>query len=254
MESQADMNGRKDYFICYELFHKIWKDLPTELQAKYYVALMEFGLYWIEPDDPIVKSLLQWPIYSIQKSNDVLGKKSKAWKSHKWNQYTKGDTKWKAQKNIVEQNGTPLEHSGTEWKKEDIEDIEDIKENKESKFELFWKEFPHARKWKKGDSLKYFKQQDADSVMKQVYILKRKIRAWLQDPKYIPACERWIRDFTEISEDVINQDLYRIAKWHLNSGWDIKQRATELKQTFGEEKINEIVKAIQQKRITLSLN
>jgi hypothetical protein len=46
----------------------------------------------------------------------------------------------------VEQNGTPLEHLGTEWKKEDIEDIEDIKENKESKFELFWKEFPHARK------------------------------------------------------------------------------------------------------------
>lgn len=120
-------------------------------------------------------------------------------------------------------------------------------------FQDFRKDYPHARKWKKADSEKYFLTQNAEDVKKQVAILKRKIKAWLQDAQYIPACERRIRDFTPISEDVLKQDLMRICKWHLNCGGDIKQRAIELKQTFGEEKINEIVKAIQQKP-TLSFN
>lgn len=120
----------KDYFKCYELFHKIGKELPSELQAKYYVALMEYGLYWIEPTDPVIKSLLQWPMYSIQKTNEGLKKKSDWWKNHSWNQYTKWDTKWKAQKTSVEDSGTYMEDNGTEWKKEDIEDIEVIEDNK----------------------------------------------------------------------------------------------------------------------------
>ena len=242
MESQADMNGRKDYFICYELFHETWKDLPTELQAKYYVALMEYGLYWTVPSDPVIKSLLTWAMYSIDKTNEKRKQKSEYMK---WN------------KNAVKtfEKGIKQRNSETNREKhiEDIEDIEDIKENKESEFELFWKEFPHARKWKKKDSQMYFSKQNPQAVMKQVMILKRKIRAWLQEAKYVPACERWIRDFTELNEDVIRQDLLKICKRHLNCGWDIKQRATELKQTFGEEQINEIVKSIQNKGITLSL-
>lgn len=120
------------------------------------------------------------------------------------------------------------------------------KENKE-KFETFWKEYPHARKGKKKESEEYFSKLNPEEVMKQVSILKRKIKAWLQDWQYIPACERWIRDFTPISEDVINQDLVKICKRHLNTDWDMKQRASELKQTFWDEQINRIVKAIQQK-------
>lgn len=120
------------------------------------------------------------------------------------------------------------------------------KENKE-KFDAFRKQYPHARKGKKKESEQYFYKQDSDKVMQQVAILKRKIKAWLQDAKYIPACERWIRDFTELNEDVIKQDLVRICKWHLNAEWDMKQRASELKETFWEEQIREIVKAIQQK-------
>lgn len=123
--------------------------------------------------------------------------------------------------------------------------------NNNYSFQDFWKEYPHARKWKKSDSEKYFSKENPDDVKKQVSILKWKIKAWLQDPQYIPACERWIRDFTPISNDVLKQDLMRICKWHLNCGGDIKQRAQELKQTFWEQQINEIVKAIQQKEKTL---
>ena len=126
----------KNYFKCYELFHKIGKELPSELQAKYYVALMEYWLYGIEPSDPVIKSLLQWPMYSIQRSNEGLVKKSNGWKKHTWNQYTQWDTKWKAQKNTVEDNGTYMEDNGTQWNKEDKEDNrsnikkENIKEKK----------------------------------------------------------------------------------------------------------------------------
>lgn len=130
--------------------------------------------------------------------------------------------------------------------KNNISEYNNTKENKE-KFERFWKEYPHARKGKKKESEQYFLKQDANEVLRQVAILKWKIKAWLQDGQYIPACERRIRDFTPISEDVIKQDLVKICKRHLNADGDIKQRASELKETFWEEQIKQIVKAIQQK-------
>ena len=130
-------------------------------------------------------------------------------------------------------------------KSQHINTIYNITNNNYS-FQDFRKDYPHARKWKKADSEKYFNQNDNEDVKKQVSILKWKIKAWLQDPQFIPACERRIRDFTPISEDVLRQDLMKICRWHLNEWWDIKQRAVELKETFWEQKINEIVKAIQQ--------
>lgn len=72
----------KQYFKCYELFHKIWKELPQELQAKYYVALMEYGLYWVEPTDPVIKSLMQWPMFSIDKSEEISATKSEYMKGN----------------------------------------------------------------------------------------------------------------------------------------------------------------------------
>ena len=68
--------------------------------------------------------------------------------------------------------------------------------------------------------------------MQQVSILKWKLKAGLVEAQFIPACERWIRDFTPLSDDVVKQDLLKICKWHLTCGGDIKQRASELKQTF----------------------
>lgn len=117
----------------------------------------------------------------------------------------------------------------------------------EYSFQNFWEDYPHARKGKKKESEKYFKQNYSEEVRKQVQILKRQIKAWLQDAEFVPACERWIRDFTPLNDDVIKQKLVKICKRHLNAWWDMKQRSLELKQTFWEEEINKIVKAIQQK-------
>lgn len=114
-------------------------------------------------------------------------------------------------------------------------------------FEQFWKDYPHARKWKKWESEKYFRELDPNEVKKQTNILKRKIRAWIEESKYIPACERWIRDFTPLNDDVIKQDLTKICKRHLTTPWDEqtrKQRAMELKQTFWEETIKNTIKQL----------
>ena len=120
-------------------------------------------------------------------------------------------------------------------------------------FDTFWKEFPHARKGKKKESEQYFNKQDAELVKKQVGILNFKINAWLQDAQFIPACERRIRDFTPISDIVLKQELLKIARWHLNAWGDIKARAKQLKETFGEDAINDAVKTIQQKDSTKNL-
>lgn len=216
--------------------------LDRDTKAKVIYAYVDYQITWNLPpkEDTIVYSMLMAKkldldatIKDIQASIDNW---KKGWRPDKnWNNSQKPKTNLKQ----------PKDNLSKTWDKR--QENREIKEIKESEFELFRKEFPHARKWKKQDSYNYFKQQDADKVMQQVAILKWNIKAWLQDPKYIPACERWIRDFTEINEDVIKQDLIKICKWHLNCGWDIKQRATELKQTFGEQQINEIVKAVQQK-------
>ena len=238
MQNQADMNG-KNYFVCFELFYRTAKELPDDMRLKYYDAIMEYGLYGLEPDDAIMRSLIAGAKFSIDLSNEKRMKKSEymKWNKNAVKNFEKVSKQRKTEQDRTEQNKT-YENKKEENKK---------KENKETEFELFRKEYPHARKWKKQESKNYFSKQNPQEVMQQVSILKWKLKAWLVEAQFIPACERWIRDFTPISEDVVKQDLYKICRWHLNCGWDIKQRATELKQTFGDEQINEIVKAIQQK-------
>lgn len=75
--------SEKTYFKCYELFYRIGKELPVELKAQYYDALMEYWLNGVLPTDPVILSLLQWPIYSIQRSEEQKKQKSEYMK---WNQ------------------------------------------------------------------------------------------------------------------------------------------------------------------------
>ena len=156
---------------------------------------------------------------------------------------------WTLRKTILTENGLLLcskinRPEGSNWA---FHNINQEINNNFVPFETFRTEFPHARKGKKAESKKYYEQLDSNEVIKQVRILVWKIRAWLEESKRIPACERRIRDFTPLNEDVIKQDLVKICKRHLNAWGDMKQRSHELKETFWEEEINKIVKAIQQK-------
>lgn len=127
---------------------------------------------------------------------------------------------------------------------------DNITDNKysEKMFELFWKQYPHYRQWKKQDSKNFFLKQDPAKVMKQVVIYKRQTLSWIKDKKYVPACQRWIRDFTELSDDVIQQDLKQIVKRHLNTEWDKHERYEKLKQDFPDVNFNEIAKEISREK------
>lgn len=104
-----------------------------ELKAKYYEALMEYGLYWIESDDPLIKSLLQWPMYSINRTNEDIEKKSKA---KIWNQNAKKD-----RTKLANHNKT-MENNEEQW--ETIEDnakhIEERKKKEWSKNKILYLE------------------------------------------------------------------------------------------------------------------
>jgi len=73
-------------------------------------------------------------------------------------------------------------------------------------FEMFWKSYPHARKWKKEEAKKYFMQNDSKEVDAEVKLLLRKVELWLQDTQYIPACNLWIRDF--VSTNATVKEMY----------------------------------------------
>ena len=121
---------------------------------------------------------------------------------------------------------------------------ENIKENIDTEFETFRKLFPHARKWKKQDAKKFYLQiNDPTTVIKEVMHLKLKIKAWIEDWRYIPACERWIRDFTPISDEVKVKDLERIMRRHLTTEWT-KERYPDLVEVYGEERVKAMAKKL----------
>lgn len=124
------------------------------------------------------------------------------------------------------------------------------------KFDDFWSDYPHARKWKKADSEKYFLKQNPQDVKKQVAILKWRIESWIVDSQYIPACERWIRDFTPLSDTIIKQDIKQILKRHLKADWDKNKRFEKLKQDFPDVDFNEMLKEINRDKwlIKMSFN
>lgn len=64
-------------FTCFRLFYEIGKSIQdNETRLKYYDALMEYWLNWTKPTDPIINSLLVWPMYSIDKSTAIRTKKN----------------------------------------------------------------------------------------------------------------------------------------------------------------------------------
>ena len=62
----------------------------------------------------------------------------------------------------------------------------------------------------------------------------------MQDGKFIPACERWIRDFT-ISWDAIKEQTYKsmilyLKQFNWEARWVISKR---MKNDFGEDIIKQ---------------
>ena len=76
-------------------------------------AIMEYGLYGKEPPQKFKRDFINIR-FILEKSKKISYLRGQAWKKHTWNQYTKGDAKWKAQKNHLEQ----MEQNGTNGTKQ----------------------------------------------------------------------------------------------------------------------------------------
>lgn len=112
-----------------------------------------------------------------------------------------------------------------------------------NEFELFWKYYPHARKWKKNEAKTYFIKNNYDDVMKEVSLMVWKVKIWLDDWKFIPACERWIRDFTPLADDIREQTLKAIVYKLMTIQWDNRKLFYSwLVSDFWKDKIDVYVK------------
>ena len=110
----------KNYFKCFRLFLDTWKKLDDSLKWKYYEALLEYWLNWIKPTDPIIDALLTSAMYSIDKSDEELKRKSESmqWNSNAVKNWEKVSKQTETVKNRTEQKQTDKNI----WRKEDIED------------------------------------------------------------------------------------------------------------------------------------
>lgn len=108
-------------------------------------------------------------------------------------------------------------------------------------FEMFWKLFPHARKWKKKEAEWYFNKCICEDVIAETKLLCRKIEVWEQDWKFIPACERWIRDFTTTWASVKEQTYKSIIMYLKQLTWDKRSEVVKrLKEDFWDDKVREL--------------
>jgi len=123
---------------------------------------------------------------------------------------------------------------------------------KNKDFEKFWKNFPHARQWKKEEAKWYYIKLDRIKVDYEAKLLKRKVKAGIQDWNFIPACQRRVRDFTPISEAVKEKDFKQIiGSLKELKGADRTATHAELVKDFGNDVVNKY-RELSKKKITLN--
>lgn len=133
----------RDKFFFFSSFLETARELnDTEMQAKYLIAVAEYGLEWKENDDPIIRALMAQTKFTLDRSLEISEQKSE---SMKWNQNArKGFSSIKNNQNREKQRET--EKNREKQKKQEVEvevEVEDInikeKINKKKKYWEFEK-------------------------------------------------------------------------------------------------------------------
>lgn len=219
-------------FYFFNSFLDTAKAIEDEkLRWEYLMAVAEYWIEGKESDNPIIKALMVQTKFVLDRSKEMSEQKSEKMKGNK-NAVKAWEKQWKQ---------TKTDKNSEEQKKQEEEVEEEVEEKEiKEKFELFWKEFPHARKGKKQEAKNNFIKQDSKKVMEEIRLLNWKIKLWLQDAKYIPACERRIRDFVPTSDVIKKQVMEQIVAKHMEME-GMKERYSLLKQDFWEELMNKLV-------------
>lgn len=214
--------------------------LDIDTQDKVLGAFVRYQFYWTipSPDDVLVYSVFMARKFDldniIRDVNASIENGKKGWRPHHtW------DNSKKPKHNLKEP-----KHNLSETEQEQEQEHEQ-KQNKiyPPDFESFWKEFPHARKGKKWETFSYYSHLEPSSVLLEARHLKLKVMAGVQDSQFIPACERWMRDFTPTSDEVKVQDLERIMKWHMSTEW-AKERYPLLVSIYWEDRVKAMAKRV----------
>lgn len=124
----------KESFLIKKECWNVIQRWTIEQKAELMDAMFEYqttGDYHTKSErvEDMIIAMISYRKKNDERYDDVCEQRSIAWKNHKWNQYTKGDSKWKAQKNIVEQmeqNGT----NGTDKNRIDIDNKKEVEEKK----------------------------------------------------------------------------------------------------------------------------
>jgi len=242
------MRNRVSLFEDQYKFYKVYKS------KKLLCAFVEYMFEDVEPKNLSEKEQIIFESLRerMQKSKQISDWNSKGWQTSKrtkvvknseWNNRSELESSDKSKgKSTISQrvSQTPKKDNEVEVE-EEVKEIWDNKlSHKENEFELFWKEFPHARKGKKQEAKNNFIKQDSEKVMEEIKLLNWKIKLWLQDAKYIPACERRIRDFVPTSDIIKKQVMEQIVAKHMEME-GMKERYSLLKQDFWEETMNKLV-------------
>lgn len=128
--------------------------------------------------------------------------------------------------------------------------IEEWKNDKNDKWTLEQKEYvrknyPHARKGKKQDTIKNFSSYAPELVIGMVNTYKREVQVWLQDAKYVPASERRSRDFVAYSDVIKKQKDIAVYKLLLEK----KKEMIPLRvEDVGKEYMQELYELIQNEK------
>ena len=233
---QADMNGKRT-FIGYTDRIYYTEEMSLEEIWTLFKAILDYQNWneiWDLGNIKFVWSRIKKEMEeNNQKWNDTKKARSDAWKKHTWNQYTKGDTKWKAQNNTVEQ----MEQNGTSGTNGTVSvsvnrllskdnNVDESTEQK-SDNEMLYESYPFKWKWidKQVCDKLIAKQLEQWATIKwmlkemELEKLELRINQWLSY-RYWKKFETWIKEYVEWmadSEDrlrkLLTEHRKRLENW-----------------------------------------
>lgn len=146
-----------------------------EERAELWQAIMEYGLYGKEPPQKFKRDFINIR-FILEKSKKISYLRGQAWKKHTWNQYTKGDTKWKAQKNHLEQ----MEQNGTNGTKQFYSYSNSISSNDISNSKILYLEYVYLTNTEYNKLIETYWKKIIDNEIENLnnYIWQK----WGKDP------------------------------------------------------------------------
>ena len=117
---------------------------------------------------------------------------------------------------------------------------------------MFWKIYPHARAWKKNEAQKYFSQQDSVQVFECVKLYVVEVKMWIQNISFVPACQKWIRDFV-YSEHANKAKLFWICEKMIKDETPVEEKR-QLASDFEKYNVPAIFKEIRNRKTDLLIN